>query len=57
LEGAPADWAVTFLENPDYECHVALMENWQLFLDSFSTFPDPFAKRNATDVLNLEAFH
>ena len=51
LEGTAADWAVTLLENQDLGPNQEILNDWNIFLASFSRFSDPFARRNATDSL------
>ncbi len=51
LEGSAADWAVTLIENPAIGNNHKILNNWDVFLESFSKFSDPFVRRNATDAL------
>ena len=51
LDGTAADWAVTLLENPHHGNNPNILNNWDHFLDAFSRFSDPHARRNATDSL------
>ena len=51
LEGPAADWAVTLLENQSVGNNLETLNDWNVFLNSFSKFSDPFSRRNATDLL------
>ena len=51
LDGTAADWATTVIENSTLEKNILIRTNWNCFMEAFSKFSDPFARRNSTDAL------